>query len=65
VRRWVVAQREAGRRWRIWFVFAPLFARAALLSGVAGATFAAVGAAGPAGTLAAANPNVTAIEYGL
>jgi DMSO/TMAO reductase YedYZ heme-binding membrane subunit len=26
VRRWVVAQRDAGRRYRIWFAFAPLFA---------------------------------------
>ena len=42
-----------------------LVASAALLSGVAGAAVAAAGAAAPAGTLAAANPNATAIEYGL
>jgi hypothetical protein len=41
-----------------------LVTSAALLSGAAGAAVVATGAAGPAGTLAAANPNATAIEYG-
>ena len=26
VRRWVIKQREAGRQWRVWLTFAPLFA---------------------------------------